>query len=51
VTLTNAFVSEVTQRSAGDNVLEDVSFIFEKIEQKSFVANTDFIANVVTGGA
>jgi type VI secretion system Hcp family effector len=51
VTLTNAFVSEVAQRSTGDNVLEDVSFIFEKIEQKSLVANTDFTANVVTGAA
>src|SRR5216683_2903321 len=51
VTLTNAFVSEVSQRSAGDSVLEDVSFIFQKIEQKSLTQNTTFIENIATGGA
>jgi type VI secretion system Hcp family effector len=49
VTLTNAFVSEVSQRSAGDTVLEDVSFVFQKIEQKSLAQNTTFIENVGTG--
>jgi type VI secretion system Hcp family effector len=51
VTLTNAFVSEVSQRSSGDTVLEDVSFIFQKIEQKSLTQNTTFIENLATGGA
>jgi type VI secretion system Hcp family effector len=51
ITLTNAFVSEVSQRSAGDTVLEDVSFIFQKIEQKSIAQNTTFIENISTGGA
>ena len=49
VTLTNAFVSEVSQRSAGDTVLEDVSFVFQKIEQKSLTQNTTFIENVGAG--
>jgi len=51
VTLTNAFVSEVSQRSAGDTVVEDVSFIFQKIEQQSLAQNTTFIWNIATGGA
>jgi len=51
VTLTNAFVSEVSQRSSGDTVLEDVSFLFQKIEQQSLTQNTTFIENITTGGA
>ena len=47
VTLSHAFVTDVKQYSAGDDVREDIAFVFEKIEQKSFVANTDFIGNVV----
>lgn len=46
VTLTNAFVSDVAQRSSGDTVLEDVSFVFEKIEQQSLAQNTAFIENL-----
>lgn len=49
VTLSNAVVTDVKQYSAGDNVREDVQFLYRKIEQKSLTANTDFIANVVTG--
>ena len=49
VTLTDAVVTDVKQYSAGDNVREDVQFLYHKIEQKSLTANTDFIANVVTG--
>jgi type VI secretion system Hcp family effector len=51
VTLTNAFISEVGQRSSGDTVLEDVSFVFQKIEQHSLTQNTTFIENISTGGA
>jgi type VI secretion system Hcp family effector len=51
VTLINAFISEVSQRSAGDTVLEDVSFIFQKIEQQSLTQNTIFTENIATGGA
>ena len=44
VTLTNAFVSEVSQRATGgDMLVEDVSFIFQKIEQHSITQNTTFI--------
>ena len=49
VTFSHAFVTDVKQYSAGDDVREDIAFVFEKIEQKSFVANTDFIANVAAG--
>jgi type VI secretion system Hcp family effector len=48
VILTNAVVTDVKQYSAGDNVREDIEFLYRKIEQKSLTANTDFIANVVT---
>lgn len=51
VTLTDAFVSEVAQRSSGDTVLEDVSFIFVKIEQHSLTQNTTFQADLVAGAA
>jgi len=51
VTLTNALIIDVKQYSAGDNVREDVSFQFVKIEQKSFTQNTDFIASVSGVGA
>lgn len=46
VTLTDAVITDVKQYTAGDNVREDIDFIYRKIEQKSFTANTDFIANV-----
>jgi type VI secretion system Hcp family effector len=51
VILTNAVIIDVKQYSAGDNVREDVSFEFRKIEQRSFTQNTDFIANVSAEGA
>lgn len=51
VTLTDATVTQVKQYSSGDSVREDISFVFRKIEQKSLIANTDFIANVETGTA
>ena len=51
VTLTDAFVSEVAQRSSGDTVLEDVSFIFFKIKQQSLTQNTTFQADLETGAA
>jgi type VI secretion system secreted protein Hcp len=40
VTLTNATVTEVTQYSSGDDVLENVSFTFQKIVQTDIPANT-----------
>jgi len=51
VILTNAIITDVKQYSAGDNVREDVSFEFRKIEQRSFAQNTDFIADLSTAGA
>jgi len=51
VTLTTAIVTSVKQYSSGDNVLEDVSFVFEKIQQQSLTGKTEFIGNVVTGAA
>ena len=51
VILTNALITDVKQYSAGDNVREDVSFEFRKIEQRSFAQNTDFIADLSTAGA
>lgn len=43
VTLTNASISSVKHYSSGDTVLEDDSFVFEKIEQQSLTGNTTFI--------
>jgi type VI secretion system Hcp family effector len=43
VTLTNAQVSDVRQYSSGGDVLEDDSFVFQKIEQQDFIAKTEFI--------
>jgi type VI secretion system secreted protein Hcp len=43
VTLTNASVSDVKQRSSGNDVLEDVSFTFQKIEQDDLSAHTTFV--------
>lgn len=51
VTLTTVFVTAVHQYSSGDNVLEDVSFVFAKIQQQSLTGKTEFIFNVTTGGA
>ena len=51
VTLTNVFVSEVAQRSSGDTVLEDVSFVFLKIEQQSLTQNTTFTDDLATKAA
>lgn len=51
VTLTDAFVTTVHQYSSGDNVLEDVSFVFVKIEQQSLTGKTEFISSLTTGGA
>ena len=51
VILTNALITDVKQYSAGDNVREDVSFEFRKIEQRSFAQNTDFIADLSNAGA
>ncbi len=43
VTLTNANLSDVRQYTSGGDVLEDDSFVFQKIEQHDFIANTTFI--------
>ena len=43
VKLTNGSVSDVKQYSSGNDVLEDVSFTFQKIEQDDFVAKTTFV--------
>ena len=43
VTLTNAFVSDVRQYNGGTDVLEDDSFVFQKIEQQDLIARTDFV--------
>ncbi len=43
VTLTNGSVSDVRQYSSGNNVLEDISFTFRKIEHDDFVAKTTFV--------
>jgi type VI secretion system secreted protein Hcp len=42
VTLTNGSVSDVKQYSSGNNLLEDISFTFRKIEQDDFVSKTAF---------
>lgn len=51
ITLTDAFVSVVAQRSTGETVVEDVSFLFVKIEQKSLIQNTTFQFNLETKAA
>jgi type VI secretion system Hcp family effector len=43
VTLTNGSVSDVKQHLSGNDVLEDVSFTFRKIEQSDLVAKTTFV--------
>ena len=48
VTLTNASVSEVRQYSSGAEVLEDDSFVFQKIEQDDLIAHTTFIGDFQT---
>lgn len=42
VTLTNANISLVRQNSSGDTVLEEVSFVFQKIQQEDLIAHTIF---------
>jgi|GEM_PF-1364908 len=42
VTLTNAGLSEVHIATSGAELLEDDSFVFQKIEVQEFVANTTF---------
>jgi len=51
VTLTNANLTDVRQYSSGGDVLEDDSFVFQKIEQQDFIAKTDFIDDFVTANA
>ena len=48
VTLTNASVSEVRQYSSGAEVLEDDSFVFQKIQQDDLIAHTTFIGDFQT---
>jgi type VI secretion system Hcp family effector len=43
VTLTNAFLSDVRQYTGGTDVLEDDSFVFQKVEQEDLIAHTDFV--------
>jgi type VI secretion system Hcp family effector len=50
VTLTNASVSEVRQYSGGSDVLEDDSFVFQKVEQQDLIAHTDFLDDVIVNG-
>lgn len=45
VTLTNASLSSVKHYSSGDTVLEDDSFVFQKIEEQNLVGKTTFIDN------
>ena len=42
VTLTNANVSDVRDYTSGGDVLEDDSFVFQKIEEQDFIAHTSF---------
>ena len=42
VTLTNGSVSDVKQFSSGNDVMEDVSFTFQKIQQEDLIAKTSF---------
>ncbi len=51
VTLTNAALSDVREYSAGTDVLEDDSFVFQKIDVQDLVAHTEFIDNVVLNEA
>jgi type VI secretion system secreted protein Hcp len=46
VTLTNAHVVDVRQYTSGAEVLEDDSFVFQKVEQDDFIAKTTFIDDV-----
>jgi len=46
ITLTNANVSDVHQYLGASTVLEDDSFVFQKIEQQDFSAHTDFVDNL-----
>jgi type VI secretion system secreted protein Hcp len=46
VTLTNAQISTDKQYSAGQTVNEDVSFVFQKIEQQSLTGQTIFSDDV-----
>jgi type VI secretion system secreted protein Hcp len=49
VTLTDAWISDVKQYSAGDTVKEDVSFVYRKIKQEHLVApQTSFEADFAT---
>jgi type VI secretion system secreted protein Hcp len=48
VTLTNASLSDVRDYTSGGDVLEDDSFVFQKIEQEDLVAKTTFIAGFQT---
>lgn len=43
VTLTDANVSDVRDYTSGGDVLEDDSFVFQKIEQEDLIAKTTFI--------
>ena len=43
MTLTNASVTDVHHYTSGGDVLEDDSFLFEKIEQDDLIAKTSFI--------
>jgi len=43
VKLTNGSVSDVKQYTSGNDVLEDISFTFQKIEQDDLIAKTSFI--------
>jgi type VI secretion system secreted protein Hcp len=45
VKLTNGSVSDVKQYSSGNDVLEDISFTFQKIEQDEFSAKRSFVDN------
>lgn len=45
VTLTNAFVSDVHQFTGSNDVLEEDSFIFQKIEITDLIAKTSFVDN------
>lgn len=48
VTLTNASISAVKHYSSGDTVLEDDSFVFQKIEEESLTGKITFIDNIET---
>lgn len=50
VTLSNANVSDVRDYTSGGDVLEDDSFVFQKIEEEDLIAKTTFIdeSNTIT---